>query len=145
MLDARTVTVDTAIARLRQIGGVTISDDEARILKSLRKTRNAIAHYEWHTTEKEAREIFGHALSFALSFSRRELAIDLSEQFKDDDTWTMLCNESREFAHAYAARIEERLRADGQHPQPCENCGENTIPFWGGSCELCGHWQLLEN
>lgn len=143
-LDARKVTVAAAITRLRD-NGVFISDEEERKLKSLRNTRNAIEHYEWHTNEKEAREIFGHALSFALAFSQRALAIDLSEQFKDDDTWAMLCNESYEFTRAYAARIEERLHAEGQHPQSCDNCGEITIPFWGGSCELCGHWQSLEN
>ncbi|HJS44915.1 MAG TPA: hypothetical protein VJ753_00815 [Rhizomicrobium sp.] len=143
-LDARTVTVDTAIARLRKIGGVTISTEEERTLKSLRNTRNAIAHYEWHTNEKEAREIFGHALSFAFDFSRRELGVELSNRFKDDDTWAMLCDESYEFSHIYAARIAERLHAEGQHPQSCDNCGEHTISFLGGSCELCGHWQSLE-
>ena len=50
-LDKRTVTVDTAISRLRTIAVVEISEEDEQILKSLRTTRNAIEHYEWSTTE----------------------------------------------------------------------------------------------
>jgi hypothetical protein len=72
-LDKRTVTVDTAISRLRTIAAVDISGDDERILKSLRVTRNAIEHYEWSTTEREAKTIIGNAISFALTFSAEHL------------------------------------------------------------------------
>jgi hypothetical protein len=54
-LEARTVTVDIAITRLEKIGDVTLSNPDKNNLRSLRRTRNAIEHYEWHTTEKEAK------------------------------------------------------------------------------------------
>ena len=143
-LDARTVTVDTAIGRLKAIGNVVISPDDERTLKSLRATRNAIEHYEWHATEKEARIIVGNALSFALGFARQELNVDLADAFKRDDTWSMLRDELYEFARIHGARLEARLRATGEHPQCCDECGELTVPMRGGSCELCGHWQAID-
>jgi hypothetical protein len=59
---ARTVTVDTAISRLKNIAGITFTDNDEKTLLSLRTTRNAIEHHEWHTTEKEAKIIVGNAL-----------------------------------------------------------------------------------
>ena len=78
-LEARTVTVDTAISRLKNIGGVKFTDNDERNLRSLRTTRNAIEHYEWSTTEKEAKKlIVGNALSFAFSFATEHLGTDVS-------------------------------------------------------------------
>jgi len=142
-LEARTVTVDTAISRLRRIGGVIISDADEESLRSLRKTRNAIEHYEWQATEQEAKTIIVHALSFAFSFSSYELGIDLSEGFKKDDTWKELIEELYHFSRAHGARIEARLIANGKYPTCCDSCGELTVPINGGSCELCGHWQSV--
>ena len=143
-LGARTVTVDTAISRLRSIGNVQFSANDERSLKSLRTTRNAIEHYEWRASEKEAKIIVGHALSFAIGFACDELRVDLSDEFKSDDTWTMLLHELYEFAKAHGARLEARLRAKGEYPTCCDECGELTVPMRGGSCELCGHWQSIE-
>lgn len=143
-LKARTVTVDTAIARLKSIGSVRFSPDDERSLKSLRTTRNAIEHYEWRTSEKEAKIIVGHGLSFAFGFAHDELGVDLSRDFKSDDTWSMLLNELHEFVKAHGARLEARFSAKGQYPSCCDDCGQLTVPMEGGSCELCGHWQSIE-
>jgi hypothetical protein len=140
-LEARTVTVDTAISRLKKIAGVSLSDADAEHIKSLRKTRNAIEHYEWSATESEARIIVGNALSFAFSFGKDELGVDLSDYFKQDDTWRMLIDDLYEFARAHGTRIETQLQQQGKHPVCCDSCGEVTVPLFGGSCELCGHWQ----
>jgi hypothetical protein len=83
-LEARTVTVDTAISRLRNVGGVKFTDNDEKILRSLRTTRNAIEHYEWNTTEKAARVIVGNALSFAFFFAVENLGTDLAEDFKEE-------------------------------------------------------------
>ncbi len=143
-LRARTVNVHTAISRLKSIGKLHLSlVDEAR-LNSLRTTRNAIEHYEWVASEKEAKIIIGHAISFAIGFAQDELGTDLSSEFKSDDTWTMLLNELYEFTKAHGVRLEARFRAKGEYPTCCDECGELTVPMWGGSCELCGHWQSIE-
>lgn len=142
-LDARTVTANTAILRLKSIGKVKFSETDEKNLHSLRKTRNAIEHYEWETSEKEAKIILGHSLSFAISFAQDELKIDLSSEFRSDDTWAILLGELHEFAKAHGARIEARLNK-GNGSICCDECGELTVPIWGGSCELCGHWQSIE-
>ena len=143
-LEARTVTVDTAIARLKNIGGVTFTAEDEKNLRSLRTTRNAIEHYEWETTETEAKVIVGNALSFAFSFAAEQLSTDLSADFKRDDTWSMLIQELYAFARAHGARIEAKFRAKGEYSSYCDACDQPTIPMRGGSCELCGHWQDVE-
>lgn len=144
-LEVRTVTVDIAISRLKSIGGVVFSTNDERDLRSLRTTRNAIEHYEWRASEKEAKVIVGNALSFAFAFAQNELAIDLASNFKNDDTWKTLLDELYEFARSHGARLEARLRSKGEYPQCCDECSELTVPMRGGSCELCGHWQAIDD
>ncbi len=144
-LEARTVTVDTAISRLKSIGNVTFTPNDERSLKSLRNTRNAIEHYEWRASEKEAKVIVGNALSFAFEFAKMELAVDLASDFKSDDTWRTLLDELYEFSRSHGSRLEARMRTKGDHAQCCDECGELTVPLRGGSCELCGHWQSIDD
>jgi hypothetical protein len=144
-LEANTVNVNTAISRLKSIGGITFSEKDEKNLRSLRMTRNAIEHYEWHTTEKEAKIIVGNALSFAFSFAVEQLGTDLAADFKQDDTWRSLINELYDFVRAHGARLEAKLRENGEYPSCCDACGELTVPMRGGSCELCGHWQDVDD
>ena len=144
-LEARTVTVDTAMSRLKNIGGVAFSENDHMVLRSLRTTRNAIEHYEWSTTEKEAKVIIGNALSFAFSFASEQLGTDLTADFKQDDTWRLLIDELYDFVRVHGARLEARLREKGEYPSCCDACGELTVPTRGGSCELCGHWQNVDD
>lgn len=143
-LEARTVTFETAISRLKNIGGVTFAEKDEKILRSLRTTRNAIEHGEWRTTEKEAKIIVGNALSFAFSFSIEQFGIDLAADFKRDDTWRLLINELYEFVRFYGERIEANFKVKGEYSSCCDICGELTVPMSGGSCVLCGHWQYID-
>lgn len=143
-MEARTVTVDAAISRLDAIGDVQLSENDKQKLKSLRTTRNVIEHYEWRTSEKEAKIIVGHALSFAISFAQDELEIDLSKHFKSDDTWQMLLDDLYEFSKAHSSRIEAKLLANGEYPSCCDKCGQPTVPMHSSSCQLCGHWQSID-
>lgn len=141
-LDAQTVNTKTAVRRLRSVSGITLSADEEQTLESLRKTRNAIEHYEWHTSAKEARVIVGRAMSVALAFARVHLGEDIAEEFKRDDTWKMFLDELYEFVRIHGERLEKEFRENGRPVQCCDQCGQLAAPFDGGSCELCGHWQL---
>jgi len=143
-LDARTVTAATAISRLKRIADVALSDRDVGCLESLRQTRNAIEHYEWSATESEAKVIVGNALSFAFAFGNDELGIDLSSEFRRDDTWRILIDDLYEFSKSHGARIEAKLEKQGKHPVFCDSCCELTVPIFGGSCELCGHWQEVD-
>ena len=141
-LEARTVTPEAAIGRLKNIGGITFTDKDERNLRSLYKTRNAIQHYTWRTTEKEAKVIVGTGLSFAFFFAKEELNLDLEAPFKLDDTWQSLVDELYEFVRAYGERLEARgYRLDCV----CDECGYPAVPPRGGSCELCGHWQDFDD
>jgi hypothetical protein len=144
-LDKRTVTVDTAISRLRTIAAVDISEDDERILKSLRVTRNAIEHYEWSTNEREAKIIIGNAISFALTFAAEHLGTNLERDFKRDDTWRALLLELYEFTRAHGKRIAARYEREGKYTIYCDQCEGDSAPSSGGSCELCGHWQKVDS
>jgi hypothetical protein len=144
-LEARTVTVNAAIDRLKSIGGIAFALDDERNLKALRTTRNAIEHYEWRATEKEAKVIVGNALSFAFAFAKEQLSVDLAQDFRRDDTWRVLLDELYEFSRAHGARLEAKLRAQGDYPSICDVCEQLTVPMRGGSCELCGHWQSIDD
>jgi hypothetical protein len=144
-IEARTVSVDIAISRLKQIGGIKFADSDETNLRSLRKTRNAIEHHVWSTTENEAKVIVGNALGFAFSFAEEHIGIDLSAEFKRDDTWRSLIEELDTFVRAYGARIEAKLMQRGEYPLCCDACGQQTVPANRGSCELCGHWQNVDD
>ena len=92
------ICIQTAISRLKKIAAVHISDDDAKQIKSPRTTRNAIEHYQWETTEREARVIVGNALSFAFSFAQDHLGADLSATFSRmtlGPSWLTTCMNSR--------------------------------------------------
>lgn len=144
-LKARTVTVDAAISRLKNICGVMFDKQDEENLLSLRTTRNAIEHYQWRATEKEAKIIVGNALSFAFSFAIEQLGTDLEADFKQDDTWRLLIEESYDFARVHGGRLESKLKGNGEYPSCCDACGELTVSMRGGSCELCGHWQGVDD
>jgi hypothetical protein len=140
-LKKHTVTVDGAVRRLKSVGNVTFNAKDEANIESLRITRNAIEHYEWRMDEKEAKSIIGNTLSFVFVFAKDEIGIDLSGDFKADDTWRMLLDELAIFANSYSAKLEERMRQEGKYPIACDECGQPTVPWDGGSCEFCGHWQ----
>lgn len=144
-IDARTVTVDRAISRLRKISGILISIEDERLLRSLRNTRNAIEHFEWQTTKGEADLIIGSALSFCLTFAHEHLGRDLAYEFKRDDTWQQLIGELTEFSRSHGVRVREKLEANGILAAECGFCENDTVPITGGACELCGHWNNFDD
>jgi len=87
-LRARTVSVDTALSRLVNIGGLDIPEQDFEMIRSLRDTRNAIEHYSWSTTKSEVEQIVGQALGFALHFAQDELAYEFfGYGTRKDDTF----------------------------------------------------------
>lgn len=144
-INARTVTVDRAISRLRKISGVPISIEDECLLRSLRNTRNAIEHFEWQTTKGEADLIIGSALSFCLAFAQEHLGRDLAYEFKRDDTWQMLIGELTEFSQNHAVRIRKKMETNELLVAECEFCENDTVPLTGGACELCGHWNNFDD
>jgi hypothetical protein len=141
---ATTVRPGMAIDLLKKSGVVFSANDEKN-LKSVRDTRNEIEHYEWYATESDARVMIANVLSFAVSFAREQLKIDLASEFKKDDTWQSLIDELHEFVRAHGERLDAKARDSGGSAIECDKCGYLTVPHSGGTCEVCGHWQSIDN
>ena len=140
-LDARTVGVDKAISRLSQIGGISLSEKDKKIVKSLRNTRNAIEHFGWQTTRIEANVIVGQGLSFAIAFAAAELETVIDYRYKDDDTWSQLISQNSAFASAHAQRLAHSLASSGKSVEKCSFCNAMAKDIATGACSLCGHWE----
>lgn len=142
-LDARTVGVDRALSRLKQIGGVSLSEEDAKNVRALRNTRNAIEHFRWQIERSEANSIVGQGLSFAIQFAASELGTDIAFRFRGDDTWNQLLQQHTAFARAHSSRLERTLVAEGKRIQQCNFCNAMAQDLDTGSCSLCGHWENL--
>lgn len=143
-LSARTVTVDAAINRLINIGGLEIPESDCKMIRSLRDTRNAIEHYAWSTTKLEADRIVGQALGFAMHFAKDELNYEFfGYHTRDDDTFELLLDKNPEFAKAFRERYERRAKAAGEFNLVCDFCHSLAVDPTSGACKLCGHWNGL--
>jgi rubrerythrin len=139
-LSARTVTSDKALSRLETLDEVQFDDKDKRTISALRNMRNAIEHYEFTLKEKEAKVALGRVLSFIFLFASNELSLDLTEKFKEDDTWEMLITEMYEFASSHAENVSKKLSGSGIPIDTCKFCGYDTVDLLKESCVLCGHW-----
>ncbi len=142
-LDARTVGVERAVSRLKQIGGIVFDADDLKIVTSLRNTRNAIEHFAWKTTREEANAIVGNALSFAIDFAEKQLDTNIAYKFRSDDTWNHLLEQHADFARNHGWRTASGMKAVGKLVQECSFCNGMTQDLSTGACSLCGHWERL--
>ena len=99
--NVRTITSDQAIFLLESIGNIAIDPKDKQALEKCRNIRNQIEHNEFSITQKEARMAVGKMLSFIFTFGSEQLACNLEDEFKSDDTWKMLLNELYEFTDEY--------------------------------------------
>ena len=95
-LNARTVSVEQAMTRLRNIGNIEISEADSSLIRSIRNTRNAIEHFRWETTKSEAIVIVGNGLGLCAHFAKIHLGHDVfGYAYKKDDTWKLLIEKSQ--------------------------------------------------
>jgi hypothetical protein len=144
-IDARTVGIDKAISRLRQIGAIEIPPADATIVRALRNTRNVIEHFRWQTTRSEANQIVAQGLSFAIQFARSQLGTDIGYRFRDDDTWSQLLNQHSAFSRAHGERIQRELLSEGKLVEECSFCNALARNIMTGACSLCGHWERVDD
>ncbi|PPC93079.1 MAG: hypothetical protein CTY33_09530 [Methylotenera sp.] len=140
-LSARTVTVDIAMSRLINIGGLRDLAHDVDLIKSLRDTRNAIEHYVWSTTKEEADLIVGQALGFALHFSKSELNHDFfGYQARKDDIFSLLLEGNPDLSKAFNSRYEKGNKKFDDSLELCDYCHTLAVSSITGACHLCGHW-----
>jgi hypothetical protein len=143
-LSARTVTVDSALSRLKKIGGLSFSQTDSDLIESLRNTRNAIEHYAWSTTKREADLIVGRALGFAVHFAKAELGYEFfGYSTRKDDTVMQLLERHPEISKAFSSRYEQHATGDDSPSIVCDFCRGLTVKTSTGACQLCGHWNRI--
>jgi hypothetical protein len=140
-LDSRTVTVDGAITRLVNIGGLVFHENDLKLLRSIKKTRNAIEHYAWSMETKEAEFIASQSLAFAMSFMKEKLQYDLlGYSEKRGGTLSDLLANNTSFSVAFEKR---NILEEGGSLGPskvCEFCKALMDKNDDGVCPKCGHW-----
>jgi hypothetical protein len=137
-LAARTVTLETALNRLEKFGVFTASESDKESLFACRNIRNAIEHFEFDVDQHEAKLLLGKTLSFLFAFARDQLELDLEEDFKGDDTWSMLVEGYYEFAAAHGERISSTLLKTRELVAYCHRCDQETVDLVFERCALCG-------
>src|SRR5690606_18271773 len=139
---ARTVTVDTALVRLTNIGGLQFAEEDVKLIRELRDKRNAIEHFAWSISTQDANAVVGSALGFAVFFSKSHLGYDfLGHYTKDDDTFHQLLSSSAEFRRAYERHRDYNAWQINQ--TKCRVCNALAVNPKSGVCTLCGHIHQL--
>ena len=140
-LDARTVGSETAIKRLKNIGGVKFSYDDETLLKSMRKTRNAIEHYAWSLSGDEAEVIVGASLGFVAHFMKNELDYNwFGYAERESQMLSDLMSQNRAFARSYTRREHHAKSEDQEEREKCGVCRAVIRHADDGACPKCGHW-----
>ncbi|MBB3063289.1 hypothetical protein [Microbulbifer rhizosphaerae] len=141
-LDARTVTAESALRRLKQIGGLDFPEKDEQLLRSIRKTRNAIEHYKWSISSEEAEYITGASLNFATGFLKEYLGKDvLGYAEREGGLLQDLMDRNRSFALSY-----EKRRSEGKSSKEERCCGFCKALLKTedcGACPKCGHWNYF--
>jgi hypothetical protein len=137
-LDAQTVSVDEAIARLESICRVKISDDDRSAIKSSKLLRNSIQHFRFRMTEKAARKSIGKMLAFILDFSDQALGYSIREELQRYDRFEDLMA-IYEFYEEYYKRVEAEMRRKDKWTDTCPKCEFPSFDVRAGLCEICGH------
>lgn len=143
-LDAQTVSVDEAIARLDAICGVKVCDKDRAAINASKRLRNSIQHFRFSVTEKEAKIVIGKMLAFILDFSEAELGYSIRRDLQRDDRLRELL-EFSEFYEEYSKKIEAEMRRKEKFTDACSQCELPSFDLRTGVCEVCGHVGVLED
>ncbi|MDR3792120.1 MAG: hypothetical protein P4L03_01950 [Terracidiphilus sp.] len=151
--DGKTVDFDELISRLRNCAGVEVDEKAQKTLRSARRLRNLIEHYEPTISVQHAQAIIGNLSEFAYLFMQDELNVHLEEHI-ESEVWermqvlrrisVRLAEEEaadwRRRAEQYSVLDDEQLEAladikpyhPRHNPDPdtflnCPECGEETL------------------
>lgn len=79
----KTVTLDKAVSRLKQIAEFKLSNEEAQALKLAKETRNKIVHHEVDENIEEIRLAFAKLLAFLSEFYDSQFDTPLHEEIEE--------------------------------------------------------------
>jgi hypothetical protein len=139
--DFKSVDLDQAVKRLRQICEVAIDADDDRLLKSLRKYRNRVRHFGISAEKNTLMSILVKVYNFAIDFVKVHIEgiceINTQEQLT---TLRRLLGRSEPFVIERFAAIGPELAKHDLHLE-CPKCLQPAlcITDQGGQCLFCGH------
>ncbi|MFD8951577.1 hypothetical protein ACFV0B_22260 [Streptomyces xanthophaeus] len=155
--DFESCGTEAAVARLRRIGNIPISDKDAKALKDLAKDRNALQHYGLTHSAEAVEARAATVLDFLMNFVDKELLPSLSADERAEVHHDLSeVREALTSIHAYVTRRMNRLRGSVLKDKPqavltCEDCQQDALllgPVEGdesgapnplaGQCHFCG-------
>lgn len=140
-LDSRTVNSEGALNRLINIGGLKFHRDDIKLLRSIRKTRNAIEHYTWVIQLQEADFIAGMSLGFVAGFMKEHLDYDmLGYAERDCGAITDLISNNKIFAQSFEMRNSSKTHENINSDIQCQFCKALIQKNDDFVCPICGHW-----
>ncbi|MBP0460472.1 hypothetical protein [Streptomyces montanisoli] len=149
-------TTATAVKRLRNIAGVTISEKDARALKDLAETRNALQHYGLTHNARALEARAAKVLDFLLGFLAEEALIPAASEH-EADAWAHAAEYDLDMVRdgvtaiqSFVTRRMNRLRGNELKDAEdrtvyCLACQQPALLLGdddgGGICHFCtGRW-----
>ncbi|WP_331751891.1 hypothetical protein OG713_45925 (plasmid) [Streptomyces sp. NBC_00723] len=143
--DFKSCTVGEAVARLRNIVGVTITDKEQEALKDLGRDRNALQHYGLTHNARALEARAGRVLDFLVRFLDDALLPDLDRDERNAVGADMVrIRDGLENIQTYITQRMRRLRGDLRGSEnrtiACPTCGQLALVADGtqNRCLFCG-------
>ena len=135
----RSVGVESAMSRLRNIAEVQFDDKTLTDLEYIRNLRNRIQHFGFAMSIDQTKSVMARGLHFAKSFLEKELGSALVDKNKDilDGIYVQLSGFD-EFVDIRIGQIEHRLNTT-QVLIECAFCLQKTLEVGGqiGHCHFC--------
>lgn len=150
----RTVTVESAVARLRA-AGVSLAEDEINRLDTSRRLRNQFMHYEVNATVEQLASAFADLFEFAHAFAQTELRVELHDHI-DEQLFAIEADTMDRFRRDFVvyqgstvhrgfpaeivdAQFAPRLVIDGTlYDRFRQGSADDLMAFAGHPCPDCG-------
>ena len=143
----KTVGIEQATTRLRNIAGVNLTTDESSALRTAVNVRNSVVHHHVDEALADLKLVFARLLGFLNDFHRKHLDEALQDAI-DDELWQRGAK-IQEYGEELFRRANERIEADNLGADvliTCPKCGWEALSAFGDNqdkCYVCGHVEHL--
>lgn len=132
-----TVSLEGALARLKNVASFEPSADEMKALQFAAKVRNAIVHHEFKADPAELKPAFARLFGFLVDFHRDHCDFALDDQVSKS-LW-LDGVKIKEYGEELFLRAQARMKADQVENSviSCPKCGWRAISGLGDRAERC--------
>lgn len=144
----KTITLDKAVSRLKQVAILKLSKEEAQALKLAKETRHKIVHYEVDENIEELKLAFARLLAFLSEFYDSQFDTPLHDEI-EEDLWRSgikIKEHGEELFKKAVAKIEANINKEYEEVVTCPSCGWEAMLVNEdneGLCYVCGHHEQL--